>query len=307
MTGTQTPTTLPEPGTAEGASAPVAAVRGLEFGYEPGVPVIRSVTAALRRGRVCALIGPNASGKSTLLKLMLGQLTPWAGDVELAGRSVSSMGHHRRASLMSYVPQKGGVSFAFTVRQVVAMGRYASGERGTRGLRGDAVGRAMTVCDLDGLGDRVFAHLSGGQQQRVLLARAVAQAEGSGAVMLLDEPASGMDLRHVHQTMRLLRRLARGGEGGTGLGVLVVLHDVNLAARYADDVWLMDNGELVAAGPCREVMRPELLGPVYGVRFEPMRAPDRGANKPKKTETGVTVTETADRPVFWIHPADTMD
>ena len=308
MTGAQTSTALTATGTAEVSAAPVAAVRGVEFGYEPGVPVIRTVTADLQRGRVCALIGPNASGKSTLLKLMLGQLTPWAGDVELAGRPVSAMAHHRRAALMSYVPQKGGVSFAFTVRQVVAMGRYASGEKdGIRGDQKSAVERAMSVCDLDGLGDRVFAHLSGGQQQRVLLARAVAQAEGSGAVMLLDEPASGMDLKHVHQTMRLLHRLARGGGGNAGLGVLVVLHDVNLAARYADDVWLMGNGELVAAGSCHEVMRPELLGPVYGVRFEPMKAPDGRSGQRKNTENSDTGTKTADRPVFWIDPADTMD
>ena len=296
MTATQTPTSDHQTGLAVGVSA----FRGVEFGYEPGVPVIRSVTAELARGRVCALIGPNASGKSTLLKLMLGQLTPWAGEVELTGRPISSLPYPRRAALMSYVPQKGGVSFAFTVRQVVAMGRYAAGGGGIRGVRGDAVARALAVCDLEGLGDRVFAHLSGGQQQRVLLARAVAQSEGSGAVMLLDEPASGMDLRHVHQTMRLLGRLSRGGARGAGLGVLVVLHDVNLAARYADDVWLMDAGKLVAAGPCAEVMKPRLLGPVYGVRFEPI-------GRPGYPEKSVTGTETADRPVFWIDPADTMD
>jgi iron complex transport system ATP-binding protein len=282
----------------------VAAVRGVSFGYEPDVPVIRSVTAELRRGRVCALIGPNASGKSTLLKLLLGQLTPWAGEMELSGRPVLSLPYRQRAALMSYVPQKGGVSFAFTVRQVVAMGRYAASDHG---VKGDGVEHAMALCDLNGLSDRVFAHLSGGQQQRVLLARAVAQAEGAGAVMLLDEPASGMDLKHVHQTMRLLRQLACGGDGGAGLGVLVVLHDVNLAARYADDVWLMDDGELAAAGPCHEVMKPELLGPVYGVRFEPMRAPDGRAYRHGKRENTGSGTENAERPVFWIDPADTMD
>lgn len=304
MTGAQTTTTLTAAGTAEASAAPVAAVRGVTFGYEPGVPVIRSVTAELRRGRVCALIGPNASGKSTLLKLLLGQLTPWAGEVELSSRSVLSVPYQPRAALMSYVPQKGGVSFAFTVRQVVGMGRYAASDHD---VKGDAVEHAMALCDLNGLGDRVFAHLSGGQQQRVLLARAVAQAQGAGAVMLLDEPASGMDLKHVHQTMGLLRQLSRGKESGAGLGVLVVLHDVNLAARYADDVWLMDNGELAAAGPCHEVMKPELLGPVYGVRFERMHPPDRRADRHDNQGNAGNGTETADRPVFWIDPAATMD
>ncbi len=280
----------------------VASLRGVDFGYVPGVPVIRTVSAELIAGRVCALIGPNASGKSTLLKLMLGQLVPWSGSVHVMGKPVGSLAFRQRASLVSYVPQKGVMSFAFTVRQVVAMGRYALGDH--RGM----VDRALEVCDLAGLGDRIYSELSGGQQQRVLLARAVAQSAGAGRVMLLDEPASGMDLKHVHQTMRLLRRIARGEDagggvvdggtssnsGGGGRGVLVVLHDVNLAARYADDVWLLDRGGLVASGVCAEVMRPERLASVYGVGFQPIAPPGDG-------------TVSGDRPVFWIDPGDTIE
>ncbi len=290
------------------AAAPVAALRGVTFGYQPGVPVIRSVTALLQPGRVCALIGPNAAGKSTLLKLMLGQLDPWQGTAELAGQPVAALNPMQRAALASYVPQKGAVSFAFTVRQVVAMGRHALGESDA------AIDHALAMCDLSDLCDRVFAHLSGGQQQRVLLARAVAQSAGTGRVMLLDEPASGMDLWHVHQTMRLLTQLAhadtshRGsqepkssGEPG-GPGVLVVLHDVNLAARYADDVWLMDFGGLVAAGPWQQVMQPKLLETVYGVRFLPMQPP----SKPS-TDIPADGTPPSERPVFWIDPADTIE
>jgi ABC-type cobalamin/Fe3+-siderophores transport system ATPase subunit len=281
----------------------VASLQGVEFGYEPDMPVIRSVTVGLTPGRVCALIGPNASGKSTLLKLILGQLAPSAGSVEVVCRSVASLSFRQRAALVSYVPQRGVMSFAFTVRQVVAMGRYALGHAA------GAVEHALEVCDLTGLADRVYAHLSGGQQQRVMLARAVAQSAGAGRVMLLDEPASGMDLKHIHQTMRLLKRIAHGkgagaGEGdlpggGAGPGVLVVLHDVNLASRYADDVWLLDEGELVAAGPCRDVMRPKRLASVYGVGFKQMQAPDT-------TDPGAG-TESGERPVFWIDPGDTMD
>ncbi len=294
----------------------VAALRAVTFGYQPGVPVIRSVTAGLAPGRVCALIGPNAAGKSTLLKLMLGQLDPWEGSVELAGQPVSALTPRQRAARVSYVPQKGAVSFAFTVDQVVAMGRYALGELD------EAVERALALCDLTAERGRVFTELSGGQQQRVLLARAVAQSAGVGRVMLLDEPASGMDLWHAHQTMRLLRNLAQGGPGEEpgraedpgvpgGLGVLVVLHDVNLAARYADDVWLMDAGGLVAAGPWRQVMRPALLEPVYGVRFLPMQAPDKPvANSPGSDGADPRIptagTQRDKRPVFWIDPPDTI-
>jgi len=286
----------------------VAGLRGVTFGYQPGVPVIRSVTAELAPGRVCALIGPNAAGKSTLLKLMLGQLDPWEGVIELAGRPVSSLTPGQRAGLVSYVPQKGVVSFAFTVGQVVAMGRYALGDAE------EAVDRALAVCDLTDLRDRVFAELSGGQQQRVLLARAVAQSAGAGRVMLLDEPASGMDLWHVHQTMRLLGALAKGDGGGPderggpgGPGVLVVLHDVNLAARYADDVWLMDAGGLAAAGPWREVMQPKLLESVYRVRFQPMQAPEEHASGVPGPGIPTAGTRPDKRPVFWIDPADTIE
>ncbi len=299
--------------TGPAVGGPVAELHGVGFGYEPGTPVVTDVTAKLRPGRVCALIGPNAAGKSTLLKLMLGQLDPWQGSAELAGRPVAALAPRHRAALASYVPQKGGISFAFTVRQVVTMGRFASGDHD------EAVDRALSMCDLAGLQHRVFAHLSGGQQQRVLLARAVAQSTGGGRVMFLDEPASGMDLWHVHQTMRLLRRLAHGDPPGPAcapacapLGVLVVLHDVNLAARYADDVWLMDDGRLVAAGPWQEVLLPKLLEPVYRVGFKTIQAPAGGPTgdgpqrcaSPPRPENG---TDHPPRPVFWIDPPDTID
>jgi len=284
------PSTAQPPGAGRRGhhDGPAVALRGVVFGYQREVPVVRSVTAELHPGRVCALIGPNAAGKSTLLKLMLGQLDPWEGSAELAGHDVAKLSPRQRAALVSYVPQAGAVSFSFTVGQVVEMGRYALGEDG------GAVQRALAMCDLTSVRGRAFGHLSGGQQRRVLLARAVAQSAGSGRVMLLDEPAAGMDLWHVHQTMRQLRRLA-----ADGLSVLVVMHDVNLAASYADDVWLMDGGSLVMAGPWDTVLEPKLLEPVYNVRFTPMNPP---------TQASISAEATAPtRPVFWIDPADTMD
>ncbi len=268
----------------------VVSLRDVTFGYVPETPVIRTLNADLIPGRVCALIGPNASGKSTLLKLMLGQLSPWSGSIELGGRQVSEIAYRDRARQISYVPQRGVMSFAFTVREVVAMGRYTVGDPA------GYVDRAMALCDLADIQQRIFFELSGGQQQRVLLARAIAQSSGAGRVMLLDEPASGMDLKHVHQTMRLLRRIAAGDllvADAPGPAVLVVLHDVNLAARYADDIWLLDRGELVASGDCPQVMQPQRLEAVYGVRFTQMEVPGGGKR----------VDET---PVFWVDPSDIM-
>lgn len=235
------------------AAAETFSLRGVTYGYETGRPVVEGATASLRAGRVCAVIGPNAAGKTTLLRLMLGQLEPWAGAVELEGRAVAAMPVRERARRMSYVPQRGGVSFAFTVREVVAMGRFAAGG-------GRDVEAAMRACEVEGLGDRPFVELSGGQQQRVLVARAMAQASSGGRVMLLDEPGSNMDLRHQHALMRLLRLQAEAG-----LAVCVVLHDLNLAAAYADDVWLMEAGRVTAAGPRDEVMTAERLAGAYGV------------------------------------------
>ena len=252
-------------------------LRAVTFGYEPGAAVVDDVSGALHVGRLCVLLGPNAAGKSTLLKLMLGQLTPWDGAIDFDGGTVGEMSERQRAARMSYVPQRGALSFAFTVRQVIEMGRFACGRDG------DAVDEALEACDLSDDQHRVFAHLSGGQQQRALLARAIAQSTGRGRVMLLDEPTNSMDLRHIHGTMRRLRGLTE-----RGLAVLVVLHDLNLAARYADEVWLMDRGRLVTAGGWAEVMRSEVLEPVYRVGLRPLTAAD------------------SDRPVFLIDPGDTL-
>jgi iron complex transport system ATP-binding protein len=253
----------------------------VSFAYEPGVAVVQAVTAGLAPGRLTALVGPNAAGKSTLLKLMLGQLAATQGQVWLADQPIDQLTAGQRARQLSYLPQGGSVSFGFTVREVVAMGRFAAG-RGD-GVGDDPVASAIKACDLEGVADRPFTQLSGGQQQRVVLARAIAQAQGGGRVVLADEPASHMDLWHVHHTMQLLRALTHDG-----LAVLAVVHDLNLAARYADDVWLMRQGRLVADGPWHEVLRADVLAPIYGVGLTNM------------------AQTTGQRPVFRVDPPDTL-
>ena len=268
--------------TTDDTSVPVPvpatlALDDVSFGYEPGSPVLEQVTAELAPGRVCALIGPNAVGKTTLLRLILGQFTPWSGRIELGGRRTGLMSPGQRAAVVSYVPQRGLVSFSFTVAQVVSMGRHALSRDAA------AVDRALALNDLEAHRHRVYHELSAGQQQRVLLARAMAQSAGCGRVMLLDEPGSMMDLFHTHRMMGLLGELA-----AAGLAVLVVLHDLNLAARYADVVWLLDRGRLVAAGAWDQVLVPALLEPVYRVRLTPMEP------------------EGQRRPMFFAAPSDTM-
>lgn len=256
---------------------PPVALEDVSFGYMHGQTVISQLSVCLEPGRLCAVIGPNAAGKSTLLRLILGQLRPSSGRVRLCGAEVTTLSPRRRAALVSYVPQQGAVGFAFTVEQVVAMGRFALP------LTGSVVERALVFCDLSGLRHRIFSELSIGQQQRVTVARAMAQSYGGGKVMLLDEPVSAMDLWHVHTTMRRLVELRSQGQA-----VLAVLHDLNLAARYADDVWLLHEGGLVASGSWQQVLRPEVLEPVYGVSLQTVEA------------------QPGDRPLFIVDPEDTM-
>ncbi|MCC7146721.1 MAG: ABC transporter ATP-binding protein [Phycisphaeraceae bacterium] len=267
---------------ASTAPKPLLAAEDVCFGYQADQPLLEKVSLTLAPGRVTALIGPNAAGKSTLIRILLGQLSPWQGVVRLGGRDIAGLAPPQRARWLSYVPQRGGCGFAFTVRQVVTMGRHALPY-----LPG-AVEEALGACDLLGVQEKVFAQLSIGQQQLVLLARAMAQAadrEGPGAkAMLLDEPASAMDPWHVHRTMGLLAEQTR-----RGMGVLIVLHDLNLTARYADDVWILHEGRLIAAGPWDKVLRPEVLEPVYRVRLTPL------------------IQSPGKRPLFAVEPADTLE
>ncbi|MEM1354945.1 MAG: ABC transporter ATP-binding protein [Planctomycetota bacterium] len=232
---------------------------GLSFGYRSSVPVVREVGASLAAGRVTVLVGPNASGKSTLLRLMLGVISPWEGRVEVGGLPLAKMTPADRAQWISYVPQRPASQFAFTVRQIVAMGRFGQDAI----MAGPAIDEVLLQAGLLDLQHRVFAQLSGGQQQRVILARAELQAGRGGRVMLLDEPGSHLDLANAHATMQRLRQLAAGG-----LAVLVVVHDLNLAAAYADDAWLMHEGALLAAGRWDEVLQPQRLSEVYGVALQ---------------------------------------
>ncbi|MEM6459500.1 MAG: ABC transporter ATP-binding protein [Planctomycetota bacterium] len=244
------------------AEGPVA-FDAATFGYGGDAEAVAGVSAVLRAGRVTALIGPNAAGKTTLLRLALGQVRPGSGSVALHGRPAASWDAGERARRVAYVPQRGSAAFGFSARRVVAMGRHAWGDT-------EHVGEALRRVGLHGEADRPVAELSGGQQQRVWLARAWAQSRGAGgadpaeaSVVLADEPTSGQDLGHAHASLGLLRELA-----GEGRAVLAVLHGLDEAARWADEVWLMHGGQLVAAGPREAVLVPGVLGPAFGVTLE---------------------------------------
>lgn len=213
---------------------------------------------------VTAIVGPNGAGKSTLLRLMLGVLRPTAGSVTIDDQPVAALTERARARFIAYIPQRSSVAFAFRVRQVVAMGRYASG-----GGEGKAVERALQAVGLADRGDDLIGELSAGQQQRATLARALAQLEARpGAVVLADEPFSAMDPAHAIEGAGILRRLAQGG-----MSVVMVVHDLNLALRCADRAMVLGTpaergSRVIADGPVEQALSPEVLSRVFQVRFE---------------------------------------
>jgi iron complex transport system ATP-binding protein len=245
----------------------------LTFAYRHRPPVLDSVSLALPEGSITAIAGPNGAGKSTLLKVLLGLLTPSAGEVRLGSTPVDSLPYRTRAVRLVYVPQRTSLAFGFTVREYVALGRYAAGDRAGAGRT--AIDRAMERADIADRAEDPFPVLSAGQQQRATLARALAQLDTPGEhprAVLADEPVSAMDPRHALLTMGILREIAAGGNI-----VAVVLHDLTLAARFCDRaVLLSEKGRIAAAGPAAEAMSNAALGEVFGVSFERLMIPGGG-------------------------------
>ena len=232
------------------------------------------VSFEARSGRVTAVLGPNGAGKSTLLKVLAGSLAPAAGSVSLGGRPLSQWTRRETAKRRAILSQRTDLTFPFSVIDVVLLGRspYA-GETG-RGVDTEIAFRCMEMAGVPHLAARTYTTLSGGEQQRVQLARVLAQLhrpDGVGeAALLLDEPTSSLDIAHQHGMLSLARSLA-----GEGLTVVAVLHDLNLAAMFADEVYLMKSARVAAFGPPQEAIAPETVEDVFGVRVRIVPHPDR--------------------------------
>ena len=236
--------------------------------YGSGPVVVGPVDAEAGRGELVALVGPNGAGKSTLLRSALGGEVRLGGSVGLCGRVFSGGARgggaaeaRWRARRLAWVPQAGSVRFGFSVAEVLAMGRHPHADAG-RPVGRAAIASAVERCGVGPLLRLPFVSLSGGQQRRVLLARALAQADG-GAVLLADEPTAGMDPGRADAAMRTLRAAADGG-----LAVVATLHDLTEAWRWADRVWLLAGGRLLADAPPEEVLTDAGLRPVYRAGFE---------------------------------------
>lgn len=236
-----------------------------------GKQVLQGLSLALRAGEVLGVLGPNGAGKSTLLGALSGELKPGIGQVTLDGRALQSWDGVARARRIAVLPQTSSLNFAFDVQSVVGFGRlpHASG----RQIDAQIIGEALRAADAGHLAGRSYLTLSGGERQRVHLARVLAQLWPGSAkqVLLLDEPTSALDPLHQHSLLQAVREIAE-----RGVAVLVVLHDLNLAARYCDRLLLLRDGQERASGKPEAVLQAEPLRDVFGLDVLVQRHPERG-------------------------------
>jgi iron complex transport system ATP-binding protein len=219
---------------------------------------LTDVSLALTPGEVMAVVGPNGAGKSTLIKALCGEVVPTQGTVWLAGRRLAAWPRRARARVLAVLPQSTTLAFPFTALEVVLLGR-------TPHLRGAETAHdcrialaALAAAGMARYAQRLYPTLSGGERQRVQLARILAQIweapGGDARYLLLDEPTASLDLAYQHSTLATVRDFAR-----QGVGVLAVLHDLNLAAQYADGIVVLKDGQQLGAGRPHDVLTPELI------------------------------------------------
>ncbi|MBX3593323.1 ABC transporter ATP-binding protein [Sphingomonas sp.] len=230
-----------------------------------GRAILRDIDARFLPGRLTAVIGPNGAGKSTVLRAAAGLLRPDAGKVRIGDVDLSGIGRRELARRRAYLPQRAGIDWPMRVDHVVALGLLPRIPALGPLAAGDcaAIDRALAACAAEELRDREATSLSGGELARVMLARAIV---GDPELLIVDEPTADLDPRHAIDAARRLRALAR-----TGRTVVMAIHDLDLALRFADDVLAIRDGRVVAAGAVEEVMSEALLGALFDVRVRVSR------------------------------------
>ena len=232
------------------------------------VLVLHDISMAVKAGEITGLIGPNGAGKSTLIKALAGFLEPRAGQVLLQGRALGQWKAHERAQRIGYLPQGGHIHWPLVVERAVELGRipHQAAWQPLSEIDHAAVRDAMEQTDIAALSGRRVDTLAGGEKTLVMLARVLA---GSPAVILADEPVAGLDPNHQLQVMELLASLAKGGRA-----VLVVLHDLSLAARFCQNLFFMKAGCFIASGSPQEVLTAENLKTGYSIEARLTSGPD---------------------------------
>lgn len=252
------------------SEAPLFQLQDVSFVVE-GRPLLQSVTLDLPRRQVLGLIGHNGSGKTTLLRLLTRGILPSAGRISFDGRPLGSWQDRAFARKVAYLPQTPPPAAGLLVRELVSLGRYPwHGALGRFGAEDRAlVAEAMRLTHVEDLAERRVESLSGGERQRAWLAMLMAQ---NADCLLLDEPISALDIAHQVEVLALIHEISRTRD----LAVILVLHDVNMAARYCDVLVALRQGQLLAQGRPDEIMRSERLQAIYGLPLQVMRHPTTG-------------------------------
>lgn len=259
--------------TAAARSRPAGCLQVDEAGLSRGGrTVLQQIRLQLMPGRLTVLTGPNGAGKSSLLALLAGLVRPDRGQVSLDGMALDRWPPERLARRRALLAQRSQMDFEFSAEQVVMLGRSPYRGPGQEARNRRVVEQAMHAAQAEAFIGRAYIRLSGGEQKRVQLARVLAQvweAPEGPAWILLDEPEAALDIAHQHALMQRLQALS-----GQGYGVVAAIHDLSLAARYADQIVLLQDGRQVAAGPPDTVLSEARIREVYGVAVRRMAMPE---------------------------------
>ena len=217
--------------------------------------ILSNCSLQIEPGKFTAVVGPNGAGKTTLLKILSGETKKYSGEVKLNGKTIQGLKNHELSKLRSILPQHTVVNFPFTIEQVIEIGRYAF--KDTNAEKEKVINQAIELTGLDKYRGRQYQTLSGGEKQRVQMARVIAQLLHNSPdpkYLLLDEPTSSLDLAQQHALLNLAKK-----QCDRHIGVLAILHDLNLAIQYADDILFLKNGKTVAYGACEDVATSEVI------------------------------------------------
>lgn len=234
-------------------------VKNLEFGYRESL-ILKGLSFSIKKGEFVSIIGPNGSGKSTLLKTLNNLYKPNNGTILIEGKNIDDYKRKDLARIIGFVPQDTIIDYEFTVEDIVRMGRHPYKRRFQKEDKEDykIVYDVMEMTNTLKIKDRIITEISGGERQRVLIAKALAQ---NPSIILLDEPTSHLDINHQIDLLNLLRSLNRK----KGTTIILVIHDINLAARFSDGIILLNEGEIIGSGNPEKVITADNIEKAYNL------------------------------------------